>query len=347
MVHLTVEPRRVMTWDEFRAEKPPYSIALDGHVNGPTRFDAVGPYQSFNHHEDVLQAVTKATCNQVFTHIKMGLFHIFEKRGKPHAHVFVNDPDQDTSLAFWLLQHSQPFIGTRNEGRIHQLVTLEDYFDTTGGAYPLDASDYRFQEITWVFEPYERARCEGKVSTMNAAQMQNTIIEVGQRITQYVKGNGKRIRPDTRYEELGGEGNWRLVREIGTHARSELLQKGITAIISVRENSNSTYGYSVIRLTPYSTFNNKQFYDLCNETEADRITTSDRWGGGDMSGGSPRDIQSSIPPEKILPLARMCAYATSRKNPPAASDTISLYAEPIQGGAGAYTGTTRTARLRR
>gem|GEM_PF-6274584 len=38
-ITLDVEPGVTKTWDAFCRESPPYSIALDGYVNGPPAYD--------------------------------------------------------------------------------------------------------------------------------------------------------------------------------------------------------------------------------------------------------------------------------------------------------------------
>ena len=37
-ITLHIEPRRVYTWEEFVAQKPPYSIALDGFVESTQEY---------------------------------------------------------------------------------------------------------------------------------------------------------------------------------------------------------------------------------------------------------------------------------------------------------------------
>ena len=92
-IDLWVEPGRVYSWDEFRLEKPPFSIALDGVVGEPTKRDYFGPYANFDHHLGVDRTSTRSTSEQVYIEINLGLFEQFRKNGIPYANVFVNDPD--------------------------------------------------------------------------------------------------------------------------------------------------------------------------------------------------------------------------------------------------------------
>jgi hypothetical protein len=52
-IDLTVEPRKVYNWSDFRRQKPPYSIAVDGFVDCPATRDPGGPYANFGHHSRV------------------------------------------------------------------------------------------------------------------------------------------------------------------------------------------------------------------------------------------------------------------------------------------------------
>ena len=95
MIDLYVEPRVTKTWDRFRTENPPFSIALDGYVADRPLFDQKGPHLNCNHHEYVDRLSTRSTTAQVHMAIKQGLFQRFSQSGKPTAHIYVNDPDYD------------------------------------------------------------------------------------------------------------------------------------------------------------------------------------------------------------------------------------------------------------
>ena len=50
---------------------PPYSLALDGYVQGPA-LDVENHRYSFDHHAGCLRLVTKATCAQVLDALILG-----------------------------------------------------------------------------------------------------------------------------------------------------------------------------------------------------------------------------------------------------------------------------------
>jgi hypothetical protein len=85
MIRFYLEPRTVITWENFINSKPNFSIALDGYVKGPPRFSIQGPYANFNHHEGVARIATRSTCAQVYFYIRLGLLDTFQKKALPHA----------------------------------------------------------------------------------------------------------------------------------------------------------------------------------------------------------------------------------------------------------------------
>lgn len=299
MIHLHVEPRVVKLWEEFLSKNPACSIALDGYVRGRPRFTAEGPFVNFNHHEEVDRLGTRSTCAQVYVAIKQGLFDTFKKDGQSYAHVFVNDPDQDTSLGFWLLENNERVRGQKSEPLINRLVTIEDLLDATAGAYPLDPDSSIMQEIAWIFDPYTKARVSGRLPFMDSNEMENVMKAVGGNISNYSLGKGKKIELDTRFDDLGGGLGWKMIREVGPYARTSLFAKGVKAYVMVRDNGNGTYTYSLGRMSPFVHFPQSKFYHRLNIEEGLIEGSNNCWGGGDTTGGSPRMTGSKTAPDRL------------------------------------------------
>ena len=299
MITLHVEPRIVKTWDAFRIENPPYSIALDGYVYGRPEFDREGPYRNFNHHEGVDRSCTRATCAQVFVALKQELFDTFKQDGEPYANVYVNDPDQDTSVAVWLLQNGERIQGQKSEPLINRLVGVEDHLDATAGAYPLAPDMSIMRELAWIFEPYTDARITGRLPHMDEPEMRNVIESVGLRITKYSLGQGEKLELDTSYEELGGGPGWKLINETGAAARIELFASGTKAFVAVRDNGDSTYTYTLGKMSEYIDFPIIKLYERLNNEEGLEHGGPNSWGGGDTIGGSPRMTGSKLKPEEL------------------------------------------------
>ncbi|WP_239313705.1 MULTISPECIES: hypothetical protein [unclassified Frankia] len=129
-VRVVVAPGRVVPLREL----PPYSIALDGLVQGP-QLDLDGRRLSFDHHGDCVRLVTSATCRQVLDALLLGL--------DPSAYtVYVNDIDADTALAVALLAHPAwvapaSVSAPAHAQRVRALVETVGSRDAHGPAYPV------------------------------------------------------------------------------------------------------------------------------------------------------------------------------------------------------------------
>lgn len=296
-ITLEVRPTvRPLTWAEFCAEAPPYSIALDGYVGAGPRFDPKGPRVCFNHHEDCSRLETRATCAQVLMAIRQGLFRGFRDEDGPRATAFVNDCDEDVCTSWFLLRHGWLAEHTINP-RLNRLVHMEDMLDATAGAYPFPADLPALRELAWVFEPYRRFRLSGELDRKDGAAYRGVITDVEHRILSHLNNQGDEIALDVRYERVGGGLEWVMVREHGAQARTGMFADGVYAYVSVRDRPDGSYTYTVGRMSPFIRFNIPDILAALNKAEG--LTGGDRWGGGDTIGGSPRVAGSKLPPDEV------------------------------------------------
>ncbi len=297
-IELHVEPRKVYTWKDFRRNKPAYSIGLDGIVDSPTRRDPKGPYANFDHHSKSGFA-TRSTSGQVHMEIRMGLFQTFKQDEKPHAHVYVNDPDEDVCLAWWLLNNSE-LVNGNVYPQITGLVDCEDRMDCTAGAYPLDDPQMR-RQMAWIFDPYNLARFEGKIATATESEMRDIINTVEGRITDHVFGRGKEIQLEGHFERIGGDERWALTRETGPASRMAMYNNGIRAFIAVvAQKADGSFVYAIGKRDPWNPiFQLPLIYRRLNREENGIITKTNRWGGSDFRGGSPKETGSGLPPKRV------------------------------------------------
>lgn len=297
-VDLIVEPRKVYSWEEFRNQKPKYSIALDGFVDSPTIRDPYGPYANFDHHSHTDRLSTRSTSEQVQIEINMGLFDTFNENGVPKAIVYVNDADEDTCLAWWLLKYND-LVKKHGSPKINRLVYCEDRLDSTSGAYPLGDISIR-RQMAWVFYPYNSARFEGCLGFMDASDMKSVIESVESRINAHIMGKGGEIPLEGNYERIGGGDGWVLTKETGPASRMAMYNDGVKAFITlVASKNDSSYVYTVGRKSVWIPFNMDKLYSLLNKIEGGIINASNHWGGSDIIGGSPRASGSRLSP-KVL-----------------------------------------------
>ncbi len=297
-IELFVEPRKVYTWKDFKKEKAPYSIGLDGIIKAPTIRDEKGPYANFDHHSKGDRLSTRSTSEQVHIEINMGLFDTFRKIGIPTANVYLNDPDEDTCLAFWQLKNHE-LVLDHAEPNINRLVYCEDRLDSTAGAYPFGDIAMR-RKMAWIFQPYNEARFKGLIGNMADIGMKSIIESVGARITEHIINGGDEISLEGNYEKIGGGEGWTMVRETGPAARMAMYNDGINAFVShlgKKENGNDIYVMG--RRSVWTPFNIPRIYKLLNKAEGNIISHENCWGVSNTIGGSPRETGSTLNPEKL------------------------------------------------
>lgn len=296
-IQLFVEPTTPpKTWKQFLKDSPKFSIALDGYVCDSTRFDREKKMQNFNHHEFVDRLSTSSTCAQVLKAQRLKFSDAFRnEKGEIEMNIFVNDCDEDVCLSVFLLRHGFMAEHVINPN-LNKLVHCEDALDSTSGAYPYPKDMPLMREMAWVFEPYRRARKLGLLGTKDAALFEGIIEDVGNRIMQYITGNGKSISMDTSYEVIGGGSGWKLVNEIGEYARTGMFSDGIVSFVSVKERKEGIWDYVIGKHSPYVDFDVEKMFEILNQIEDNQ---KDKWGGSNIIGGSPRVSGSKISPRQI------------------------------------------------
>jgi hypothetical protein len=296
MIELIIKPGKMITWPEFINDAPPYSIALDGYVGSGPIFEPKGPWQNFNHHDGVDRLATRATCSQVLLAVRQGLFRTFQKNNQPFANLFVNDTDEDVCLATFILTHYVQAINIINP-LLNKLVFMEDMLDTTGGAYAFPVELDSLRQLLWVFQPFHIFRNTGGLNRKDPEEYKSIIHDVWRRIQAFTTGQTGMIELDIRYEKIGGGENWEMIIEQGAHARIQLFALRVLAFVSVKPLGEKRYLYTVGRSSSYVPFNVPQILEALNQAEG--CLGNDRWGGGDLIGGSPRLKGSQLSPEEV------------------------------------------------
>jgi hypothetical protein len=308
-IKLIVEPRKSISWNEFVSTAPNLSIALDGYVNDAPNYLEKTKHINFDHHHGVVREATMSTADQVYMAVKGGLFESFRNEQGPFANVYINDCDQDTCLAIFILENYKMFEGVGSHPNFNRLLNLDSRFDITGGAFPVALRDELVEMHEWVMEPYSKLRTSGDLAKATPEVMQNCVEAVCARIMKFIMGESQRVELDIRHEILSTSsqvnGFW-LVREIGGNsARYHLFSKGMNAFISiVAKRSDGRYVYSIGRKSRYIPFPVQKFFLLLNEREG--LTRENGWGGSDIIGGSSRSLGSSLEPLEVFNIIEEC-----------------------------------------
>ena len=312
MIRVYLEPRAVVKWADFIHTKPRFSIALDGYVKGPPRFLIQGPYANFNHHEGVARIATRSTCAQVYYYIRLGLLDTFQKKGEPHARVYINDVDQDACLSCWLLKNSEKLEGLRFDNLLVQMILFEDILDASAGAYPVHPENPQIHRQAWVYEPYTRARADGSIYRMSKKEMRDILNAVCARIDAAIDGHAKKIKLDTRYEKIGGGPGWQMIYEEGPYARTKLFSQKIRAYVALLQSRKDRYAYTIGKMSPFVMFPVERIYDALNKAE--EFSSQENCSGGSaIIGGSPRKTGSRLRPKDVQEVINDCIKQEKRR----------------------------------
>ena len=293
---LNVEPKTIpISWNEFSELSPPNSIALDGYVYGPPKYEHERPRITFNHHEQVDRLATRATCAQVLMAIRQGLFSTFLNDATHKVNIYANDCDEDVCTSIYLLRHGRQAQNVLNE-KINDLVASEDALDSTAGAYPYPKTLRKLKELAWIFQPYRDFRISGKIDKKNENEFLTIIDQVETRILKYVQGNSKQLEIDCRYDILFKQDKFAAIKEVGSHAKTGLLSDGFQSYMTVRDRGNNYWTYTLGKIA-FAHFDLLGALNALNKYEG---ATNDQWGGANIVGGSPRVNGSSLDPETVF-----------------------------------------------
>jgi hypothetical protein len=301
-VRLIVQPGKTVSWQAFN-RYPAYSIAVDGYCAGPPRSSPEGLRLNINHHEDCDRIATRSSCAQALHLVKMGLFETFSMKGKPRAHLFVNDCDQDVQWCTYILMHPEHV----DRPRLKAAVALADLMDMSAGFYPIKKRWHLLKRLLWVSAPYTEARADGSLCKMNAAKMEALIEQTHKRIRATLFGKGKEAEPDVRFEVIEDFGKWQFINEIGRHARLGLAHKGVKAFVALVGEPGPVNRFVIIRRSRFMNwFPVGKMFARLNEAEGIATDDPDRWDGGDNGGGSPRERRSRLTPEQVTHIVKEC-----------------------------------------
>lgn len=291
---LRILPRKSMSWENFVLASPAKSIALDGVVHGGPRFDPDTNHLNFDHHDCVVREATMSTAMQVYFAIKGGLMESFTANGKADISVYLNDTDQDTALAFWLLVNYKKFEGTQSIPHMNRLLALTDRWDITGGAFPMNLDDQLVRQHNWVFRPYTDLRKSGELARATEQVLRDNLEAVLYRLNRFMMGQAEEAELDTRHEVLYDSPQYKIVDEIGgNEARYFLFSKGLNAFISqVAKRPDGRFVYSVGRRSQYIRFPVEKLYDDFNAAEG--FNRKNGWNGSTIIGGASRENGSGL-----------------------------------------------------
>lgn len=283
---LIVLPRATFkTKNEFCRQFPKNAIALDGVILDKPFCDKKRRIVNFDHHNKVVREATMSTCMQVCFALKGGLLDLFAA-DEPIS-VVINDIDQDTAFAVWLLFNHSFFLAGAMHPRFNFLLELTNKWDITAGAFPVHLSDRLVREHAWVFRLYTEARCSGALYRFSASEMEENLRKTLQRISDYMAGEAGQVDLCDSFEMVHKTDQYWMYKEQGPEARFRLWNRGMKAFVALLGAlPNGRKVYSVGCRSPYVDF--PSLIILRNDFNArERVLGAEAcWGGSSTIIGS-------------------------------------------------------------
>lgn len=284
-----------VSWDNFVANMPSRSIALDGFVSGPPAFDPKGPHINFDHHNGPPRSSMLCTAAQVLEAIRDGLLDTFMPNRTEEVCVWMNDCDPDVCLSWFAFSHVG-IVQQRVSPAIHRLFGHIQDMDKSSGLLDIPRDLPIVGQCAWIFDPYWKFRLSGAIDTKDGAAHKEVLESVSHRIMEYIVGRGHVLPVDDCYEKIGGGHDWMMVRELGPHARMKMASRGIRAFVSARQKLNGRWIYTICRKSQFVWwFPVPEICKWLNKLEED----CNKFGGGDIIFGNARGNGSARDPKQI------------------------------------------------
>lgn len=274
MDNVVVSRGKVVTLDSL----PPYSIALDGYVQGP-EVDADNHRFSFDHHDKCLRYCTTSACMQARTAIELGLTDIDQYT------IYANDVDSDVCAAVWCLKNPDRC----KEPLVKKLINAIGEGDMHGGAFGYNGMT---KVVEWICAPETDSKRRDDYSKISNEGLISILEAVCYRIDQYVEGEhavevSKQHKHEEGYKVLRNQNDWVMVESHDPHAYTAIYQAGYNRIVLTRPQQDGSTAVSLAKRSDFvGGFPIREMYKELNKLEPG-------WGGGSTIGGAPRNADGS------------------------------------------------------
>ena len=292
-IELRVRKTRFESWEHFIRETDEYSIGLEVIDDTPGHR---GHYVHFDHHVGVVREATMSAAMQAYIAVRQGrLMERWLGRRRPIP-VYVWNADQDVCLAAFILEYHE-LLEKRGSPPLRWIVQFNNKIDVCGGVYPVDLEEIVTSHFTWVFEPYNHQRSQGRRAG-DEELITDTIRQVCDRLLLLIEGKAGTapiitVQPKVLYVSPY---NFVIADEEGDpNSRLVLAAQGYTNLISlIASRPNGRYTYSIIRGSPYDD-DVFQIPALLEAFQAAEDLPNIRlWGGSNLAAGSDSELGSSL-----------------------------------------------------
>ena len=262
---------------------PPYSIAIDGRVQGP-QIDTENHRYSFDHHFGCLRFCTLAACQQAATAVLLGL-------DPTEYTAYLDDADVDVCTAVWCLENPDRV----NEPLAKKLIDAVGTLDMHAGAYSVNGM---MKVVEWISAPELEAKKSNDYQKVSNETLRSVLEAVLHRIDQYVNGESsedvneycKKIKNEHDHENfsiLRNENGYAVIEAVDPHIYTRLWKAGFERLLVVRPRKD-TLDCTIIKKSDFvDSYPLLKFYEALNIKE--NLANSEfKWGGGTSCGGPPR-----------------------------------------------------------
>ena len=323
-VRVCIDPKQTFSESDARGMGGRV-IFLDGAGHFPPKLDNRSRFYNLDHHQGVIRPFTLATCEQALVLVVNGI-----ELDEGDWTLFASEPDLDTLFAIWVLLNFRrvPKLSSRSKDVLLPLLRLEGAIDANGSELAdfcgltqntlreargrLDnlytrEKEYRTKErwpdLDWrEFAAAMLGEIDRLVYTRADFQDHTSIEE----ILGHLEIADRKVAVACRDQSGIYEAERRLKNRFGD-------QLGIIALEKWKDGKYRHY--TLRRVSAILNFDLGATYDLLNivDPAVNGRPASNRWGGSDDIGGSPRVSGTQLPPSEILRVLRQAYRLTSKR----------------------------------
>jgi membrane protease YdiL (CAAX protease family) len=297
-------------------KSPVGTIFLDGVAQCEPFMDHERQVYNFDHHEGCVRAFTLASCEQTLVMYMKGL----DLQGR-EWNIFANEPDLDTILAIWiLLNHTRIGRMHTNQRRIlFALVRYEGVIDALGlelkelSALPGELMHKIQRVIDHLRSEEIRLKKEGRwpeTDFLNySAMILHKIDQIFYKSSDFVdyKGVEELARIDLNDQRIAAV----VEADMGIYEIEPHLNKLYGNRLGVVFLKKGHYAYTVRQTDLFMPITLDDIYERLNfiDPAVKNRTKTNKWGGANDIGGSPRETGTLLKP---MDIAQGCRDAVQK-----------------------------------
>jgi membrane protease YdiL (CAAX protease family) len=290
---------------------PAGSIFLDGAAQGEPFLDPERAVYNLDHHEGCIRAFTLATCEQAMVLLRKRV----DLRKRDWT-LYANDADLDTVLAIWVLVNHLRLSGEESKTRaaIMPLLRLEGCIDALGlelqdlCALPPAAMDLARQQMNSLLERERKAKADGSWERGDLAAFVASQLRAIDRMVYPAAEleNVAEVEELARTEIAAGSVAVVCKAKLGIYELERQLRRVHGDRLGMIVLQKDAKTYTLRQVDPTLPGSLDRVYARLNllDSGSDGSLGSNRWGGSEEIGGSPRTRGTKLSPAAIAAACR-------------------------------------------